>query len=156
MEYNAPILLAEDDEGDIFFMRRAFRKAGLSNPLTVVRNGQEAIWYLNGQGVYADRKQYPWPCLFLLDLKMPVVDGFEVLAWLQRRRRPKDLMVVIVSSSQLDDDVMRALELGADSYLTKPQDFNQLVEMICELGNRLHGLPQVPSWLTPPRREYRL
>jgi CheY-like chemotaxis protein len=156
MEHEAPILLAEDDESDIFLMRRAFRKAGLTHPLMVVRNGQEAIWYLNGQGVYADRKQYPWPGLFLLDLKMPVVSGFEVLTWLQKRRRPKALMVVIVSSSKLDEDVLRALELGADSYLTKPQDFDQLVEMICELGSRLRGMAEAPPWVTGPRREYRL
>jgi CheY-like chemotaxis protein len=152
----SPILLAEDDEDDIFMMRRALRQAGIANPLQIVRNGQEAIWYLKGEGMYADRKTYPWPCLMLLDLRMPLMDGFDVLAWLQRRRRPKDLLVVILSSSQHETDVLRVSELGADAYYAKPQAFDDLVALGVQLKERLDKLPGVPTWLTPPSAEARL
>jgi CheY-like chemotaxis protein len=150
MPEHQPILLAEDNEDDIFLMRRAFREAGLSNPLNVVRNGEEVIWYLNSQKTFADRAKYPWPCLLLLDLKMPVVDGFEVLAWLQRRRRPKNLLVVILTSSSLDVNVLRALELGADAYLAKPKDFELLVGMVRDLGVRIQEFKERASWLPAP------
>jgi DNA-binding response OmpR family regulator len=155
MKGDMPILLAEDDENDVFLMRRAFREAGLIHPLVVVGNGQEAISYLNGEGLYADRKQYPWPCLLLLDLKMPLVDGFEVLAWLQRRRRPTRLTVVILSSSMLEQDQLQALKLGADSYVVKPQDFTELVKVVRGLSGRINQIPAPPAWLEAPRYEAR-
>jgi CheY-like chemotaxis protein len=148
MSEHLPILLAEDNEDDVFLMRRAFAQSGLPNPVQVVRNGQEAIGYLNGQDPYADRRKHPWPCLLLLDLKMPVVDGFEVLAWLQKRRRPKNLLVVILTSSSLSADVLRGLELGADAYLTKPREFETLVGMIRDLGVRIREFMDKPSGLT--------
>ncbi len=156
MNNYSPILLAEDEEDDIFIMRRALRKAGISNPLQIVRNGQEAIWYLDGHGQYADRKAYPWPCLLLLDLRMPLMDGFDVLAWVQRRRRPKDLLVVILSASKHEADVLRASELGADAYWIKPQAFGELVETVRQIHDRIGQLPEVPPWLTPPSHEARL
>jgi CheY-like chemotaxis protein len=152
----APILLAEDDEDDIFIMRRALRSAGMANPLQIVRNGHEAIQYLNGEGPYADRKQYPWPCLLLLDLRMPLMDGFDVLTWLQRRHRPKDLLAVILSSSNDEADMLRASELGADAYCIKPDAYDDLVTIVRELHQRLDQVPEVPAWLGPPSDEARL
>ncbi len=152
----APILLAEDDEDDIFIMRRALRGAGITNPLQIVRNGREAIQYLTGEGIYADRKQYPWPCLLMLDLRMPLMDGFEVLAWLQRRRRPKDLLAVILSSSKDEADMLRASQLGADAYCIKPDAYDDLVSIVRQLHARLSEAPEVPAWLAPPGDEARL
>jgi CheY-like chemotaxis protein len=152
----SPILLAEDEEDDIFIMRRALRKAGITNPLQIVRNGQEAIWYLKGEGQFADRKAHPWPCLLLLDLRMPLMDGFDVLAWLQRRRRPKDLLVAILSSSKHEADVLRASELGADAFWAKPQAFEELVEIVRQFHERLDQLPEIPPWLVTHRPEARL
>src|SRR2546427_12037942 len=117
MTNEAPILLAEDDGNDVFLMRCAFEEAGLSNPLLVVRNGEEAISYLSGQGAFADRSKCPWPGLLLLDLKMPLMDGFDVLKWLRRRRQSlPPLLVVVHTASKHESDFQRALELGADAY----------------------------------------
>lgn len=155
MTYSS-ILLAEDEDDDIFIMRRAIRSAGIPNPLQIVRNGHEAIQYLKGEGEYADREQHPWPCMFLLDLRMPLVDGFEVLAWLRRRRRPKDLLVVILSASEDEADMLRALELGADAFFIKPQTYEDLVAIVRQLHIRLQGMPQIPPWLgSGPRAEIR-
>jgi DNA-binding response OmpR family regulator len=152
----APILLAEDDEDDIFLMRRAFQMAGPRNPLMVVRDGREAIWYLNAEGIYADRQAYPWPCMLLLDLKMPLVNGFDVLIWLQKRRRPKNLLVVILTSSTHDTDIVRALELGADAYWVKPQSFHELVASVRTLHDRLHEAANTPPFTTTHGHEERL
>src|SRR5512137_241283 len=90
------ILLAEDDENDIFLMGRAFDRAGIPNPLFVVHNGQEAIDYLAGNGAYGRRDRFPLPGLILLDLKMPWMDGFDVLKWLRARPQFDELPVVVL------------------------------------------------------------
>lgn len=130
------ILIADDDENDVFFVRRAIERVGLSNPFFVAHDGQEAIDYLQGNPPYDDRAQYPLPGLLLLDLKMPRVNGFDVLAWIARRPDLKDLYVVVLSSSCHEEDVRKAKELGADDFRTKPTDFQQLVEMIRDLQAR--------------------
>jgi len=99
---NLPVILvAEDDENDVFFLRRAFLKAGLANPLVAACDGQAAVDYLEGTGVYADRKSYPLPGLLLLDLKMPRKSGLEVLTWLRERPELSQIPVVVLSSSVL-------------------------------------------------------
>src|SRR6266478_5354953 len=85
MTNNAPVLVAEDDPNDVFLLRRAFKKAGVSNPLVVFHNGQEAIDYLSGETTQPGRETRSCPALFFLDLKMPLMDGFDVLMWLQAR-----------------------------------------------------------------------
>jgi CheY-like chemotaxis protein len=152
----APVLLAEDDENDVILMRRAFRTTGLPNPLLIVPNGQEAISYLNAEGIFADRRKYPWPCLLLLDLKMPLLDGFDVLTWLQKRRRPKDLRVVIFTSSNADADQLRAFALGADAYWVKPPDFNELLAIVRHLQQQIQQAPALPAWLGPRPPEARV
>ena len=156
MNTYAPILLAEDDEGDIFIIRRALRAASIANPLHIVRNGQEAIQYLDGQGPYADRTKYPWPSLVLLDLRMPLADGFDVLAWLQRRRRPKDLDVVILSGTPDEADALRATELGADAFYVKPRAYEDLVGVVRGIHERLNEMPEIEPWLPTVRGEARL
>jgi CheY-like chemotaxis protein len=125
----ATILLAEDLEDDIVLIRRALEKGGIQNPVQVVRDGEEAINYLSGMNPYSDRAKYPLPALLLLDLKMPKADGFEVLHWIQTQPYLKPLRTVVLTSSEDIRDVNRAYHLGASSFLVKPLDFENAVEL---------------------------
>ncbi len=125
-----PILLAEDDENDIFLMTRAFDRAGIPNPLVVVRNGQEAIDYLEGTGRFQPRDKFPLPGFMLLDLKMPAVDGFDVLKWLRGKPEFDTLPVVVLTSSKLQADVDKSRQLGVFDYRVKPQAFDDLVRLL--------------------------
>src|SRR6187431_667930 len=113
MLHNEIILLVEDDANDALLIQRAFQKAGLRNNLKLVRDGDQAVEYLSGQGNYENRDKFPLPFLVLLDLKMPGLDGFEVLDWIRRDPNLKRLLVVVLTSSNLQTDVDRAYELGA-------------------------------------------
>lgn len=142
----AAILVAEDDENDIFLMRRAFERAGIPNPLQIVRNGQEAIDYLAGTGVYAQREKYPLPGLVLLDLKMPWMDGFDVLTWLRARAQFNLLPVVVLTSSKLQADIDKSRQLGVYDYRVKPHGFEDLVRLLddvrkCWLDERVNRFP---------------
>ncbi|MBD2258309.1 response regulator [Pseudanabaena sp. FACHB-2040] len=128
------ILLVEDDPGDVFRIQRAFRKANVVSPLEVVTDGEQAIHYLQGQGVYQDRDRYPVPILVLLDLKLPRYSGFEVLTWLRDESTLKHLPVVVLTSSEYQIDIDRAYALGANSYLVKPPDTDGLLEMVKAVG----------------------
>lgn len=122
----AVFLLVEDSEDDILLLQRSFAKNKIVNPLRVVRNGQEAILYLEGTGRYRNRTQFPLPSLVLLDLKMPGVDGFEVLTWIRQQPQLKTLRVIVLTSSDAISDVNRAYQLGANSFLVKPSDLHDL------------------------------
>jgi CheY-like chemotaxis protein len=124
------ILLAEDDENDIFFMRRALQKADINCPVHVVRNGQEALDYLGGVGPFADRERHPLPAVIFLDLKMPFVDGFDVLAWLHSQSPFKNIPVIVLTSSAEDRDRRKATELGAKAYCVKPPGSEMIKEMM--------------------------
>src|SRR3954452_13035015 len=128
------ILMAEDDKNDVFFLERAFKQAQIANPVNRVRDGEEAIAYLKGEGIYADREKYPLPYLMLLDLKMPRKNGFEVIQWVREQPGLKRLPLVILTSSKEDPDINRAYELGANTYLVKPVKFEGLVEMMKALN----------------------
>src|SRR2546421_10494517 len=104
----ATVLLAEDDPDDVLLTQLAFEKARLANPLQVVRDGEEAIAYLKGEGKFADREHYPVPILLLLDLKMPRVSGFQVLSWLRKQPKLQELPVAVMTSSDHDPDAARA------------------------------------------------
>ncbi len=133
MTDNPTILLAEDDPDDVLLTQIALRKARLANPLQVVRDGEEAIAYLTGDGLFANRSQYPLPMLLLLDLKMPKVTGFEVLDWLRKQPILGRMPVAVMSSSEHDPHIARAYELGADSYLIKPPDAEALLGLVQRL-----------------------
>src|SRR5256885_17265814 len=120
------ILLAEDNENHVLLVRRAFEQAGLVNPLYVVSNGEEAINYLKGEGKYANRAEYPLPCLMLLDLKMPRKDGFEVLEWLRAQPGFSSLRVVVLTTSEELRDVNRAYLLRAQSLVSKNLAFRDI------------------------------
>jgi CheY-like chemotaxis protein len=123
------ILLAEDNDDHALLTRRAFKQAGLVNPLFVVQDGEEAIAYLTGEGKFANRSEYPLPTLLLLDLKMPRKNGFEVLEWLRGQPSLAALRVVVLTTSDQIHDVNRAYQLGANSFLTKPVDFRDFVQL---------------------------
>jgi CheY-like chemotaxis protein len=128
------ILLAEDDPNDVLLMQRAFRKVNLTHPLHVARDGQEAIEYLSHQGKFADATRYPAPTLMLLDLKMPRKNGFETLEWLRQQPILKRTVVIVLTSSSERADINRAYDLGANSYLVKPGDFQDLVDLVTTLA----------------------
>lgn len=128
-----PVLLVEDNDDDIFFMRRAFRNAAIANPVIVLQDGQSAIDYLSGDGVYADRDQHPMPGLMLLDIKLPLRTGFEVLHWIRTDPRMRSLIVVVLTSSNETIDIDAAYRLGANSYLVKPPSPGSLLELMKNL-----------------------
>jgi two-component system response regulator len=123
------ILLVEDEPNDVFFMQQAMKKAGVVNPLQVANDGQQAIDYFRGAGKFANREEFPLPCLVLLDLKLPYVMGLDVLKWI-RHRPEAAVIVVILSSSKYEADIAAAYRLGANGYLVKPPDVSKLVEMV--------------------------
>lgn len=124
------LLLVEDDENDVFLMERAMAKANLSSPIHVAVNGQEAIDYLSGIGNYGDRSTYPLPHCIFLDLKLPFINGFEVLEWMRSQPSLQGINVIVLTSSPEERDRQRATELGAKAYLVKPPTADSLREVI--------------------------
>jgi CheY-like chemotaxis protein len=139
-----PILQIEDEENDILFLQLAAEKAGILKPLQVARDGREGIDYLSGHGKFADRSQYPLPCLILLDLKLPGVPGFEVLKFIRSQPQLATLVVIVFTSSDQDSDVENAYRLGANSYIVKPADPKALLHILETIKTywlRLNRLP---------------
>ena len=127
----SPVLLAEDNANDVVLIRRALEETKALNPLRVVGNGAEAIRYLAGEGDFADRVTYPFPVLLLLDLKMPLVDGLEVLRWLHEHPAiPRKLPVVVLSSTELPDETQVAYAMDIQACIVKPLGYAELRERI--------------------------
>ena len=124
-------ILAVDDSGnDLMILRAAFQMARSGHPLQEVHNGEEAIAYLKGEGAHSDREKFPSPVVMLLDLNMPRKDGFDVLAWVRAQPGLKRLSIVILSASTRGEDIVRAFDLGATSYLVKPSTLEELTTMM--------------------------
>ena len=128
------ILLVEDNEDDVDLTLRALQRNNIKNEVVVARDGVEALDYLWGTGTYAGRDISQMPQVILLDLKLPKVDGLEVLRRLRSDERTKLLPVVILTSSKEQQDLVEGYSLGANSYVRKPVDFNQFVEAVRQLG----------------------
>jgi two-component system response regulator len=124
------VLLVEDNPDDALLMKSAWKSAGVINRLPTVSDGEQALDYLHGRGVFADRTKYPFPVAVFLDLKMPRVDGLEVLASIRADDRLRHLHVEILSASARTADVEKALCLGANGYIVKPSRVEDLVEMV--------------------------
>jgi CheY-like chemotaxis protein len=123
-----PILLVEDDENDVFLMRRAFSTAKVENPLLVADNGEQAMELLKQRG----NNPTSMPCLLITDIKMPRIDGFELLVWLQTQPSFHAMPKLVISSSILEEDLAKSLQLGATAYFIKPPSFVALVQLVRE------------------------
>jgi CheY-like chemotaxis protein len=140
----ATVLHVDDDPNDTALLEAARRKAEIEFRLENVSDGDQAMAYLNGSGPFANRVRHPWPTLVLLDLKMPRATGFEILRWIRSRPECKELPVVVLSGSELQEDIRQAYSMGADSYLVKPLGFEALVQLVRNITS---------AWLAPrPRR----
>ena len=115
------ILQVEDDPNDVFFLQKAMKKMAVTNPIQVASDGQEAIDYLQGAGKFADREKFPFPCLMLLDLKLPYVMGLDVLKWI-RQQPDMALPVIMLSASAQDADIAKSYRLGANAFVSKPSE----------------------------------
>ncbi len=145
MTQHSTILLVEDNDDDVLLIERAFLKARLVNPLQVVRDGEEAIEYLLGEGKFARRDLYPFPLMLLLDLHLPLTDGFEVLSWLRAHPEIGELIVVVLTSSKDPRDFERARNLGANSYLLKPGGLSELVDLMLRIRGHWLLLDKKPE-----------
>ena len=128
------ILLVEDNPDDVLLTMRAFKKSKIVNKVVVARDGAEALEFLFCTGAYADRNPNKLPQLILLDLKLPKIDGIEVLKQIRGSKRTKYLPVAVLTSSKQDQDLTKCYELGANSYIRKPVDFHQFMEAVKQLG----------------------
>ncbi|HEX7475564.1 MAG TPA: response regulator [Dehalococcoidales bacterium] len=128
------ILLVDDNENDVFLAQRALKKSNIANEVVVASDGQEALDYLFGNGKYTGRDLTQMPVVILLDLKMPKVDGFEVLRQIRANPQTKLLAVVCLTSSKLEIDIIKGYSEGCNAYVTKPVDFDQFAEAVKQLG----------------------
>jgi CheY-like chemotaxis protein len=134
MKQDHRILLVEDNPDDVVLIERAIRKADIAAPVSTADDGQTAIDYLSGRGIYADREKFPVPSLVLLDIKLPRRTGLEVLHWVRQHSAFKKLVIVMLTSSREVRDVDEAYALGANSYLVKPIAPLEMQQMIKTLG----------------------
>jgi CheY-like chemotaxis protein len=127
------ILIVEDNEDDVFAMKRALKHAKITNPLQIATTGRQALDYLSGKGVYSDRKMYPIPFMVFLDLKLPFINGFEILEWIRQQPALRQIVVIILTSSAESKDYERAYALGARTYLVKPPSSEMLRDAMTSL-----------------------
>ena len=139
------ILLVEDNASDVELTLHALQRYNLANRMHVVRNGAEALEFIFGTGAYAQRSIAPGPKVILLDLKLPLVDGLEVLQRIKGDPRTRMIPVVVLTSSREERDIVESCRLGANSYITKPVDFEQFTEAVRTLGMYWVLLNQSPT-----------
>jgi CheY-like chemotaxis protein len=130
MDTITTVLVAEDNEDDAIIMQHAFKQNGLMRPPQIVRDGADAIAYLHGDGIYADRIVHTYPNILILDLKMPRVSGFDVLEWINEHPDYRVIPTIVWSASADRRDVKHAFCLGAHGYLCKPTSFDEFVAMV--------------------------
>jgi CheY-like chemotaxis protein len=122
-------LYADDDENDVFFLRRALQAAELTNPLQVVQDGRQVIAYLSGEGVYADRQRFPLPFWVFLDLNLPQVRGLELVKWIRQCPELDRVFLVVLTGSELEPELAEVKRLGANECLFKPPQADQLRDL---------------------------
>jgi CheY-like chemotaxis protein len=122
MTFHVPVILhVENDHDDAFLTQRAFKKAGVTSPITLVENGEQAVAYLHSEGRFSDADEYPPPAVILLDWNMPLMSGADFLAWLRQQAKLRMLPVVVLTSSNNEADMREAYEIGANGFLVKPR-----------------------------------
>ncbi len=146
---NANILLVEDNDDDVALTLRAFQKSKIVNPVVVARDGAEALDYLFGTGSHQGRDTSQLPAIILLDLKLPRVDGLEVLRRIRQDSKLKLIRTIILTSSNEGPDIHSSYELGACSYIRKPVDFDKFVDAVATLGIYWLLLNEAPPNLRP-------
>jgi|SRR6185369_2017081 CheY-like chemotaxis protein len=151
MSDQALFLVVEDNEDHILLIRRAFAKSKVVNPLQVVRTGEDAIAYLEGVGRFSNRAEFPLPAVILLDLKLTGVDGFDVLRWIRQQPALRAIRVVVLTSSNAIRDVNLAYQLGANSFLVKPVDFEDFVRVTQALQGYWLWTDKAPEVFRPPK-----
>lgn len=134
MHTNGTLMLVDDSVNDLELMRIAFKRASIRNPIAEMHSGEQAIAYLSGKGDYADRKQFPMPRIVITDLKMPGVDGFELLEWLKGQSAFDGVPKIVLTASPHEADKRRARELGCSAYLVKPEQLDGLVKLASEMN----------------------
>ena len=127
------ILIADDDEDDVFLLRDVLKATDLINPVQIVTTGEDTIDYLAGNGAYADRDKYPYPTLLFLDLNMPKKNGLEVMEWVQSNREQHPLGVIMLTGLSSASEMRRAYELGVHSFLIKPLQFDDFKHLVTYL-----------------------
>jgi CheY-like chemotaxis protein len=152
MPESSVILLAEDEEDYVLLIKKAFAETQLPIVVQVVSDGREAMWYLDGVGKYSNREEYPLPDLFLLDLKLPRYNGFEVLSWLRKQPGFATLRVLVLTSSDRVKDVNEAYRLGANSFLVKPYDFSDLAHLSALIHDFWLDASRSPESFRPPKK----
>jgi CheY-like chemotaxis protein len=149
MKQHDVILVGEDDENHVLLLKRAFKQSCCLNPVFYLEDGDQVIAYLEGRGKFSNRVEFPLPSLLLLDLKMPNKNGFEVLAWIRGHPTLSVLPVVVLSGSGETSDIKRAYQLGANTFLTKPVDVRDFVQMCAAIKGYWLWLSQVPELARP-------
>ncbi len=140
-----PILIADDDKEDCEMIREAFQESRLLNQLFFVHDGEELMSYLKHEGKYEDRTQYPMPGLILLDLNMPKKDGREAIHEIKSSDELRQIPIVVLTTSQAEEDVFRTYNLGVNSLITKPVDFTSLVQIMKDLGHYWFEIVKLPT-----------
>jgi len=135
------VLLVEDDPGDVLMTQEAFEEHKVRNKLTVVTDGEEALAYLRREGVHADATR---PDLILLDLNLPRIDGREVLATVKDDEELRRIPVVVLTTSEADEDILRSYELHANAYVTKPVDFDRFISVVRQIDQFFVSVVKLP------------
>jgi len=144
MKKTGLILQVEDDQNDVMFLELAMETAGWKIPIQVVTDGRQALDYLSGSGVFADPQPHPEPSLVLLDLRLPKMPGLDVLKWIRQQPKLKTVPVIVLTSSEANRDIEDAYQLGADSYIVKPINPGDLVEIVKHIRD---------TWLNGSRKK---
>jgi CheY-like chemotaxis protein len=137
-----PILLVEDNPDDVLITKRAWKKGLIRNQLIVVNNGEKALKYLRKEEEYEKART---PCLVLLDLKMPIVNGFEVLEKVKKDEALKKIPIIVLTSSERKDDINRAYNLGCNSYIVKPVSFEKFIQSVQDIKNFWLTVSKIPD-----------
>ena len=140
-----PILLIEDDEDDVSLTQRAFIKGKILNKLYVVRDGEEAMEFLEHRGRYSNPDEAPKPGIILLDLNMPKMDGREVLHKIKSNEKLRVIPVIVLTTSERDGDILESYENGANTFITKPVEFGKFVETVVTLGKYWLSIAELPE-----------